>query len=273
MRLRGGLVLLLVPAAAAALSACGGSDDSSSGSGASSTITSKGVEYAYEMPSTIPGGLTRIDYVNAGSQYHEWALAKIAPGHTAADVRAYLDRKGPNAAPPPWVQDVGGVGVMSPGQRIGITRDLQQGHYAFICFLPGPGGKKPHYSLGMFKGFTVTGDSGAKPPKTDGTITASASGFEVSFLQPGEQTIELRNDAKKPFGFSLFEQKPGHQLTELRAFFKSGDLSKEAPAILLGGVQKIPPGQSYYLNLDIQPGRQYLVIDPEKNVFKIFSAE
>jgi hypothetical protein len=190
---RGGLVLLFA-VAAAALSACGGGDDSSSGSGASS-ITSKGVEYAYEMPSTVPGGLTRIDYVNAGSQYHEWALAKIAPGHTAADVRAYLDKKGPNAPPPPWVRDVGGVGVMSPGQRIGITRDLQHGHYAFICFLPGPGGK-PHYSLGMFKGFTVTGDSGAKPPKTDGSITASASGFEVSFLQPGEQTIELRNDAK-----------------------------------------------------------------------------
>jgi len=267
---RGVLVLMLVAAAAAALPACGGGGSSDSGGPA--VITSKGVEYAYDMPSTVPGGLTRIDYVNAGSQYHEWALAKIEPGHTAADVRAYLDKHGPNGPPPPWVKDVGGVGVMSPGQQIGITRDLKQGHYAFICFLPGPGGK-PHYKLGMFKGFTVTGDSGAKPPKVDGAITANDSGFTVGFLQPGEQTIELRNDAKTPFGFNLFEQKPGHSLTELRAFFKSGDLSKQAPALLLGGVQSIPPGQSYYLNIDIKPGRQYLVIDPEKNAFKVFSAK
>ena len=268
--MRKATAVLAAVLAAAVLSACGGGGDSSSSG--SATITSKGVEYAYEMPSTVPGGLTRIDYENAGSQYHEWALAKIGAGHTVGDVKAYLDKVGPNSAPPPWVKDVGGVGVMSPGQQIGITRDLKPGSYAFICFLPGPGGK-PHYALGMIKGFKVQGDSGAKPPKTDGTITARDSGFEVSFLTPGQRTIELRNDAKKPFGFSLFEQKPGHQLTELRAFFKSGDLSKQAPAILLGGVQSIPPGQSYYLDIDLKPGRQYLVIDPEKNAFKIFSVK
>jgi hypothetical protein len=270
MKTRGGFLLALA-AVAAALSACGGGDDSGSG-GEPSSITSKGVDFAYDMPSKISGGLTKIEYVNAGKQFHEWALARIKPGHTAAEVRQYLDKKGPNAPPPPWVTDVGGVGVMSPGQRIGITRDLKPGSYAFICFLPGPGGK-PHYALGMFKGFQVQGNSGAKPPKVDGTITAKGSGFEISFLKPGEQTIELRNDSKTPFGFSLFEQKPGHQLTELRAFFKSGNLNKQPPAIFLGGAQSIPPGQSYYLDLNIQPGRQYLVIDPEKNVYKIFSAE
>ena len=268
---RGALVPSLAACAALSLAACGGGGGGSGSSG-SETVTSKGVDYAYDMPSTVPGGLTRIDYVNGGAQYHEWALAQIKPGHTATDLKAYLDKHGGNGAPPPWVNDVGGVGVMSPGQRIGITRDLKPGHYAFICFLPGPGGK-PHYALGMFKGFTVQGDSGAKPPKTDGTITATDSGFTVSFLTPGEQTIGLRNATKKPFGFSLFEQKPGHQLTELRAWFKQGNLNKQAPAILLGGLQKVPPGQTYYLDIDLQPGRQYLVIDPEKNVFKIFSVK
>jgi len=259
---------VLVAGAAASLSACGGGSDSSS----VPAVTSKGVEYAYDMPSSIEGGLTKIDYVNAGSDYHEWALAKIDPGHTAADVKAYLDKAGPNSQPPPWVTDVGGVGVMSPGQQIGVTRDLQPGSYAFICFLPGPGGK-PHYALGMFKGFDVEGDSGADPPETDGSITATAKGFPVSKLASGEQTIALRNDAKQPVGFSLFEQKPGHQLQELRSFFRQGDLSKEAPAILLGGLQKIPPGQSYYLDVDLKSGRQYLVIDPEKNLFKIFAPQ
>jgi hypothetical protein len=75
------LVLTLAAAvtAAAAFSGCGGGGDDSGSGGAAGPITSKGVEYAYQMPSTVPGGLSTINYVNAGSQYHEWALAKIKP--------------------------------------------------------------------------------------------------------------------------------------------------------------------------------------------------
>src|SRR4029453_3225853 len=213
---------VLVAGAAASLSACGGG----AAPGSVPPVTSKGVESPYDMPSSIEGGLTKIDYANAGSDYHEWALAKIDPGHTAADLKAYLAKAGPHPPPPPWVAGGGGVGVMSPGQQIGVTRDLQPGSYAFICFLPGPGGK-PHYALGMFKGFDVSGDSGADAPQTAGSNTGTAKGFQVSKLASGEQTIARRNDIKQPVGFSLFEQKPGHQLQELRSFFQQGDLSKE----------------------------------------------
>jgi hypothetical protein len=159
---------------------------------------------------------------------------------------------------------------MSPGTEIGITRDLQSGNYAFICFIRAPNGK-PHYQLGMLKGFEVSGDSGNDVPDTDGSITATDTKFEVSALSAGDQTIELKNAASKPREFNLFELKPGKAVSDLRAWYANGQKG-EPPATLLGALQSIPSGETDYLDLNVVAGRTYLVIDPENGQKATFKA-
>jgi hypothetical protein len=256
-------VLAVVPALF--VTACGGDDDESA-------ATVKGVEYAFEMPETVEGGLVRMNFENAGAIPHEYALGRINESRTVEDLRAYLEETGGREGPPPWAEDVGGVGVMSAGTEIGITRDLEPGTYAFLCFLPTSDGKTTHLEEGMFQGFEVEGESGAEPPETDGSITATGKAFEVSELSGGPQTIELRNGAERPTGFQLFGLEPGQDPKDvepaLQKWFRSG-FEGEAPATLYGTVQFVPPGESYYLDIDLESGQTYLIIDPEAGLQEV----
>jgi hypothetical protein len=106
------------------------------------------------------------------------------------------------------VHDIGGVPVLTPGSRVRITRKLEPGNYLFLCFIPDPKGR-PHYALGMKKLFNVAGDSGAKPPSTDGVIVAGEKAFKLPAIKAGRQTLEPRNEASKPREFNPARRDPG----------------------------------------------------------------
>jgi uncharacterized cupredoxin-like copper-binding protein len=244
---------------AALIAGCGGGDDGGS-TASTSAVTVSGDEYSFDAPATIDGGLTTIDYKNVGKEPHEFALAQLSGGKTVEDLKQQLDQSS-NSPPPSWVKDDGGVSTLSPGAEIGVTRKLEPGNYAFVCFLPGPGGK-PHYDLGMISGITVNGDTGAEPPATDGSITATDKSFDVSHLAAGQQTIELSNDAKTRVSFNLFALGQGKSFDDLRKWFQNG-LQGPAPATLLGVTQFLTPGDTQYLDVDLHAGTTYLMIDPD----------
>jgi hypothetical protein len=220
------------------------------------------------MPDRIKGGVVAMDFSNRGNELHEYSLSRLDPGKTRADVDEVLAK---GEEPPGWVHDLGGVPVLTPAARVRITRKLQPGNYLFLCFIPDPKGK-PHYELGMKKLFKVAGESGAKPPPTDGVVVAGEKAFKLSTIKAGRQTLELRNGAKEPREFNLAGLRPGKSERDAQRFFARFEKGRgfrvrgELPVELLGAMQSIAPGASVYLTAEFKRGWLYRLSDEENHI-------
>ncbi|MGH2838720.1 MAG: hypothetical protein ACRDJY_10305 [Thermoleophilaceae bacterium] len=241
------------------LAACGDDDGGSSKSAPAVQVV--GAEYAFAMPDQVEGGMTRMDFVNTGKEVHEYGLGRFERGKTLADLDKVLARGG---EPPEWVDDIGGVPALTPGDRISITRRLRPGTYGFVCFIPGPNGK-PHYELGMKTQFTVAGDSGAASPDADGVVVAGDKKMEVPTVSAGRQTLELRNAAVEPREFNLLTLDPGKTRRDAGRWFNGG-FKGEPPLKFLGAMQSIAPGTSVFLTADFESGRTYEFADEENEL-------
>ena len=51
--------------------------------------------------------------------------------------------------PPDWAEDIAGVPALSPGEAITVTRTLEPGSYAFLCFFPDPIGGADCYRAAL----------------------------------------------------------------------------------------------------------------------------
>jgi uncharacterized cupredoxin-like copper-binding protein len=231
---------------------CGGDE-----AAAVEPVEVRGDEYAFVMPSEGEAGVVRFDISNAGKELHEFALGRLAEGKTIADVKAYLASGQEDA--PEWFTDVGGVPLLSPGEQLGLTRELEAGTYVFLCFIPSPQGV-PHVALGMLKSFELSGDSKAELPEPDAVIVANNGGFEVPELSAGEQTIELRNADDTEREFFLIALKPG-KTQDLERFFEAGEGKGEPPARFHGAMQTIPAGTSVFVDVNLQAGVEYTLAD------------
>jgi hypothetical protein len=221
-------------------------------------------DYAFVMPDRIKGGVVSMRFRNTGKELHEFALVRIGEGHTVDDVLAALQKSGDDL---PWLTDMAGPPLLTPGAEIGITRKLDPGTYAFLCYVPNTKGV-PHVQLGMTRKFTVAGDSGAELRKPDALITARAKRFVVPNLRAGRQTIELRNASGGERGFILTTFNPGKTEADAERWFgrieSSGRLPRTpAPLTGLGAIQSIPNGTSVYLTVDLEAGRTYRLTEDE----------
>ena len=149
--------------------------------------------------------------------------------------------------------------LLSPGEELGLTRELQAGTYVFLCFIPSPRGV-PHVKLGMLKSFKLTGDSGAALPEPDAVIIANDAGYEIPELSAGEQTIELRNADNREREFFLIALPPGTQIEDLDRFFEAG-AKGSPPAQFHGAMQTIPAGTSVFIDIDLEEGVEYTLND------------
>jgi uncharacterized cupredoxin-like copper-binding protein len=265
--MRRGLTTVVLLSVLLALAACGGGEeDEAAGTTAATNggaksepgvIEVKGAEYAFVMPDEVEGGVVSFETSNIGKEVHEYALGRLDQGKTLADVKKRLAQG--EGEPPPWFTDVAGVPVLSPGEEIAITRELQPGTYVFLCFIPSPKGV-PHYELGMLKSFEIVGDSGRELPQPDATITAKKGGYDIPALEAGPQTVELRNADTKEREFFLMTLKPGKTLEDIDAWGEGG-FKGPAPGTFLGAMQTIPPGTSVYLDIDLEVGVEYTLTD------------
>jgi uncharacterized cupredoxin-like copper-binding protein len=107
-------------------------------------------DFTYQLPSTLtPGELVKV--VNAGSEPHELAIMKLAPGKTIDDL---LQWEHSHQGPPP-ATDVGGMQALDPGKAGWLQLPTDKGTYAFICNVPDPKSGKAHYDLGMITQVTL----------------------------------------------------------------------------------------------------------------------
>jgi uncharacterized cupredoxin-like copper-binding protein len=108
-------------------------------------------DYAYTFSRALTPGTHRVVVRNTGTQPHELAIARPAPGKHAADVARWIEHM---QGPPP-AHFLGGVSPLAPGQDNVLMLTLDRGSYAFLCFVPDAKDGKPHVAHGMMKDVVV----------------------------------------------------------------------------------------------------------------------
>lgn len=109
-------------------------------------------EFAFEIAPAIDAGPHTLRVVNSGRALHHVALARLAPGHTAADFLTWArDQRG---VPPGEL--IGGTTALSPGMSNTFSADFTPGDYVLVCFVPDERDGESHASHGMVRQIRVT---------------------------------------------------------------------------------------------------------------------
>jgi hypothetical protein len=243
----------------------------SAGAAASNTLTVKAGEYTYILKGSPKGGWVQINFQNAGVEDHMMAVFKLKKGTTNAQLKKAVLSDDQSAlekiALPggdPFV--TGTPNVLSAGKSTTTYSQLPAGTYGMVCFIPAPDGS-PHAAHGMFKVFTVSGKSSAKPP-TDGVsqVTITDSGIELpSAGLPAHGWVKATNNSAANRDLALAEYtSPDATFDAANAYyneyFNTGKVpAGEAPASLNGGLSGLPKGGTGYFELDLENGRYALV--------------
>jgi uncharacterized cupredoxin-like copper-binding protein len=109
-------------------------------------------DYAFGLSMPLTAGQHVIRVVNAGQQTHEVMVIRLAPGKTAAQVAAWVEKM---EGPPPG-EPLSGVAGLGVGQSASFPLTLTPGEYGLICFIPDAKDGKPHYVHGMVHQFKVS---------------------------------------------------------------------------------------------------------------------
>jgi len=251
--------LVLVPLAdaqtAVARGALAGRNASFSPLG-SNVVTVVAHDFAFDLPASIPAGMTTFRLLNRGKQEHHLTVMRLDQGKTPADGIAAIIAAG-RGLRPSWMHQVGGPNAIMPGAEGNATLVLKPGTYLAFCEVPGPD-PMPHFMKGMAKGFTVTPSSrslsNAMLPKSDMTLTLTDYDFTLSRpLTSGRHVIAVTNAASQPHMVVVSRFDPGKGQKEFLAWGNNPN-GKPAPAQALGGVTEIAPGITVVIDGNFPPG-------------------
>ncbi|MBL0939164.1 MAG: hypothetical protein IBJ03_09730 [Gemmatimonadaceae bacterium] len=217
------------------------------------------LDYAFEMPASIPAGLTTLRLTNKGKELHHVYLVKVDAGKTANDVVGWFKAGGP---PPAWMKPVGG-----PNAAVGaslFTTNLEAGKYVALCVIPSPGGP-PHVMKGMVKEFTVA-PSNRKAVTPTADITLTLSDYALEFNKPltaGKHIVAVKNNGQQPHEFFFAKLNPGKTPMQMAMFAEKPEGAP--PGMPMGGITDILPGATVYIEIDVQKGEYgFMCFTPDK---------
>jgi uncharacterized cupredoxin-like copper-binding protein len=109
------------------------------------------VDYDFNLSAPLTAGKRTIKIVNGAAQPHEVFVARLAPGKTAGDALAFLEKM--QGQPP--ILPMGGATGLANGRAMSFTANFEPGQYVLICFVPDAKDFKPHFLHGMVKTIEV----------------------------------------------------------------------------------------------------------------------
>jgi hypothetical protein len=219
----------------------------------------------------LRSGWTEVRFHNDGGEAHQVMFARLKDGVDLGALAAAGAGDSSGAGAIEFVDMLGGVSYIGPGQDITAMVDLPAGTVMAMCYVPDPDGTA-HALLGMSTILTVQDPAGttSEPVSTArplrGTITLGPDGYEIPRrLPPGWYHVE--NTDTGPPGTGLHElalMRLGHRLTPAATEQLLGDIAANAkPRVeleALGGLGAVSPGFDGYLHLDLPRGH-YLAVD------------
>lgn len=217
-------------------------------------------DYAFQMPDTIPSGLTTFDLHNEGKEPHHSMLYRLDAGKTIRDAFAALEAGG---AHPAWMHAAGGPNaVPNRGESI-ATVMLEPGSYVAFCHVKSPD-SRIHFMKGMLKSITVAPaavTSAATPfalAGADITITLRDYSFEFSKAPTrGKHLIAVTNAGSQRHELILSLLQPGKTS---RDFVTWMDTQNGPPPVTpYGGITDIEPGRTVLIPVELKPGNYSVV--------------
>ncbi len=101
---------------------------------------------------------------------------------------------------------------------------------------------------------------------------ALGTGLQAPELEPGERTLELRNDSNEPSAVFLVSYKPGKTDEDLVAW-EEGGMKGPAPGSFHGGAIDVPAQSSVYYTYTFERGVEYALVDDVNRIEKRFSVD
>jgi len=287
-----GLVTLFVGALALGAVACGDDDEGANGEAPTATsaaaepteedtavepgtlpITT--LEYRFEAPPSISGGLTAVTLTNPGGEDHQGQLVLLNEGVTVDQLGAALNSDPSGAAALQLVTVAGGTNVVpAGGGTTEVIVDLDPGTYAMLCFVENAEGT-PHFALGMLSELEVTEPTEeADLPAPDHSVTATEYEFAPpSAVAPGQTTMQFINSGAEAHELGVVALQEGFTADDLLALFSAPEEPTAAPGeptptagqegpppfTSVGGVGAIPPGGSAYWIQNLEAGTYALI--------------
>lgn len=227
-------------------------------------VTITAADYVFNVPDTIPAGLTTFRLVNQGKELHHASLIRLKDGKTVADFQSGLQAMKTQGPPPPWISFVGGPNAVTPGDTGLTTQTLEPGNYVFVCWIPTADGM-PHIMKGMMRAMVVKAAPAAPTPAaaepTAGfSITLSDYDFALSApLTAGTHTIRVENGATQPHEVVITALPPGKSLQDFIAWEKGGEKGPIPTGKWLGGVVGMDPGGHAQFTATFAPGNYLLL--------------
>jgi hypothetical protein len=220
------------------------------------TVTAR--DFAFELPASIPAGITTFNFVNKGTQEHHMTIYRLDDGRTAGDALKAVIAAG-SAERPGWMHAVGGPQAISPGVGGNATVLLAPGNYFVFCEVPGPDAVQ-HFMKGMAKAFTVTGPSRAGAlPNAD--LALSLTDYDFTFSRPltrGRHVIAVTNNGAQNHMVVINRFAHGQGFKEFLAW-ANDPRGKPAPGWTAGGVTEIPPGATVNFSFTFVPGHYGMI--------------
>ena len=212
-------------------------------------------DFAFEMPDTIPAGLTTFRLRNAGTEPHHLMFYRLEPGKRLADVLAALNAGGAHAA---WMHPAGGPNAVPPGKEAVGSLILQPGSYIAFCHVKSRD-RVLHFAKGMMKMVVVSGPRvGGRLPVPDLTVTLTD--YKFTFSHPpthGPHVIAVTNRGTQPHELILSKLAPGKTSHDFVHWMDTQD--GPPPVIPAGGTTDLPPGGTMVIAVDLSPGTYSVV--------------
>lgn len=214
-------------------------------------------DHHYMMPSQIKAGYINMVMENAGKEPHHAQFLRLNDGVTMEQFQAALPEGVPAVMAIATL--TGGPSVIDPGMSQSVTLNLAPGQYMLLCVIAGADGV-PHLAKGMVAPLTVTpvekeADQAVATtaPKADGQVRLLDFSFGLpQTIKAGQQTWEIKNDGKQPHEMTLIKLATGKTMADVAAFMAHP--AGAPPFADVGGMQGIMPGDTAWLDLNLEPG-------------------
>lgn len=259
----------LLPAAglvlAAALAACGGRADGSPAAkpSAPATVLHVGIDGSRftGVPAAVRPGTVSLTFTNGTAAVHMAAVARLAAGHSAAEIPVFLASPDGQQGPPPWLSLVGGVDELEPGHTASWTGSLDPGSYAVVSLSQGASGR-PDVADGLLAPFTARGAAvHTAALASQATATLGAGGtLTMTPIPVGATAILLRNDDSMPRTVDVTAVRPGRTYDDVMAEAHQGN--GLPPSLMQLGGTGVPPHGTAVVGIEpARSGTTYVVVD------------
>jgi hypothetical protein len=187
---------------------------------------------------------------------------------------------------PQWyftsVKQMGGTGIISPGESTTVTLKLIPGNYVIECYIKEKG--VFHTALGMARPIKVTEEkSSLTPPKENYEITLSNFKYETEGeLKAGENTIAVHFKEHPDAGLGndvhlvrLEEDTNIDDVIYWMDWMNIKGLESPAPVKFLGGAQEMPVGYTSYFTVNLDPGNYAWIAESSaaRGMVELFTVE